>query len=97
MNNSISIHWFRQDLRLKDNPALHAAQSNSLVIPLYHYEENIKSNDEVGGAGKVWLHNSLVSLNNSLNNKLCITKGSIIDEIFKLIAYKVKKFIGFLC
>ena len=92
MNNSISIHWFRQDLRLKDNPALHAAQSNSLLIPLYHYEEDIDSNDEIGSAGKVWLHNSLVSLNNSLNNKLCITKGSIIDEIFKLISiYKVEK------
>ena len=31
MNNSVSIHWFRQDLRLEDNPALHAAQSNSLA------------------------------------------------------------------
>ena len=40
-NNSKTIHWFRQDLRIKDNPALCEAQSNGSLLPLYHYEEDL--------------------------------------------------------
>ena len=30
--NTTSIHWFRQDLRLRDNPALNASAKNGKVI-----------------------------------------------------------------
>ena len=32
---SLTIHWFRQDLRLSDNPSLSAAVENGDVLPIY--------------------------------------------------------------
>ena len=31
----ISIHWFRQDLRLKDNPSLSNAAKYKKILPIY--------------------------------------------------------------
>ena len=31
----ISIHWFRQDLRLSDNPALSEAIESGDILPIY--------------------------------------------------------------
>ena len=41
----MNIIWFRQDLRLKDNPALnYAARSDANVLPIYILDdENAKS------------------------------------------------------
>ena len=30
-----AIHWFRRDLRIADNTALHHASKNGTVIPVY--------------------------------------------------------------
>ena len=35
MTNIKVIHWFRQDLRLSDNPSLHHASKNDHVLPVY--------------------------------------------------------------
>ena len=35
MTNIKAIHWFRQDLRLSDNPSLHHASKNNHVLPVY--------------------------------------------------------------
>ena len=35
MKNSKALHWFRQDLRLSDNPALHEASKHDELIPVY--------------------------------------------------------------
>ena len=35
MKKSVAIHWFRQDLRLSDNPALTNAVEAGDVIPVY--------------------------------------------------------------
>jgi deoxyribodipyrimidine photo-lyase len=35
MIDHTSIHWFRQDLRLIDNPALSAAAKIGDVLPVY--------------------------------------------------------------
>ena len=64
MTNIKAIHWFRQDLRLSDNPSLHHASKNDHVLPVYildnensgdldlDYSEiqriNIKSNTQGG-------------------------------------------------
>ena len=37
----ISIHWFRQDLRLSDNPALSAAIESGDTLPIYILDESI--------------------------------------------------------
>ena len=63
MTPSPSIVWFRNDLRLFDNPALHAAvaRGESLVL-LYVHDEESPGSRPLGGATKWWLHHSLISL-----------------------------------
>jgi deoxyribodipyrimidine photo-lyase len=77
-----SLHWFRNDLRLADNPALFAASEND-VLPVYILDsEDLK---EMGQASKLWLHHSLNQLNESLEGKLHFIQGDSINEIRKLI------------
>lgn len=67
MTQEITLLWFRQDLRLKDNPALQAAiQTGNPILPLYIYDEDIGEEWKMGSASKVWLHSSLASLKESL-------------------------------
>ena len=40
MTKKINIHWFRNDLRLDDNPSLTKAIENSELIPFYIIDEN---------------------------------------------------------
>jgi deoxyribodipyrimidine photo-lyase len=35
MKQGIAIHWFRQDLRISDNPALSQAAIYEYVLPIY--------------------------------------------------------------
>lgn len=61
------IFWFRQDLRLNDNPALHAALKHARqVIPLYIYTDDESGSWPLGGASRWWLHYSLLALNTDL-------------------------------
>ncbi len=75
MGDITTIMWFRQDLRLRDNPALTTASQNGNVLAIYIYDEHHPGQHEMGAASKWWLHHSLQKLNQSLNNKLHITKG----------------------
>lgn len=70
------IVWFRQDLRLKDNPALLAAhESGKLIIPLYILDDVNSGEWKMGGASRWWLHQSLGALNKSLNGELVFEVG----------------------
>jgi deoxyribodipyrimidine photo-lyase len=61
------IVWFRQDLRLADNPALNAAaQSGHPVIPLFILDDDTPGDWKMGGASRWWLHHSLAALSRSL-------------------------------
>ena len=63
------IVWFRKDLRLRDNPALtEAIKTGFKIIPLYILDETPFVRP-LGGASKWWLHESLKSLNASLETK----------------------------
>ena len=80
------IVWFRRDLRVADNPALHkAAQSGRAVIALYIEETNRLR--KLGAARNLWLSKALEDLAASLKSagtELIIRKGEaaeIIDEI----------------
>ena len=66
-----TIVWFRQDLRLGDNPALFNACNNGEIIPLFILDETDR---ELGGASKWWLHHSLLALGDSLGG-LVIRRG----------------------
>ncbi|WP_371193102.1 deoxyribodipyrimidine photo-lyase [Glaciecola sp. SC05] len=71
-----SIVWFRQDLRINDNPALKAACDNGEVIPVYIFDETISGKADMGGACKWWLHHALTDLAASLNQQLIVKRGN---------------------
>jgi deoxyribodipyrimidine photo-lyase len=52
--------WFREDLRLFDNPALSFSAKHGQVLPIFFYPKGL------GGASYWWLHHSLVKLSASL-------------------------------
>lgn len=61
---SIALVWFRQDLRLADNPAfITACNSHDIVVPLYIFD---KTTSVLGQAQQWWLHHSLEALRQSL-------------------------------
>ena len=66
------IVWFRQDLRLADNPALSAACAKGDIIPVYILDDHNSGEWAMGGASRWWLHQALESLNLSLQGKLNI-------------------------
>ena len=69
-----AILWFRQDLRLTDNPALIAAVQAGAILPIYILEDDAGT-DEMGAASRTWLHHSLTALNNALGGHLQFFKG----------------------
>ena len=68
-DKDISIIWFRQDLRIKDNPALSESLKHSIVYPIYILDDINARDHEMGAASKIWLHHSL----NNLNKKVSLT------------------------
>lgn len=81
-----AIHWFRLDLRLRDNPALLAAAKHQSVLAVYIWDETIDDALQMGGASRWWLHHSLKSLNNSLEGQLVIYRGDpeqILQDLVK--------------
>ncbi|NYZ15729.1 deoxyribodipyrimidine photo-lyase [Azospirillum sp. RWY-5-1] len=81
------IVWFRQDLRLADNPALSlAAASGAPVIPLFVLEEGGRP---LGGASRWWLHHALARLAGSLaalGSPLVLRRGEPAAVLDALIA-----------
>ena len=48
-----SILWFRQDLRLQDNPALHAALARGgPIVPVYILDDGAEGAWAMGGADR---------------------------------------------
>jgi deoxyribodipyrimidine photo-lyase len=74
-----AILWFRNDLRLADNAALHAAAAaNVPIIPLYILDDEAPGRWRPGGASHWWLHGSLAALAESLaavNSRLILARG----------------------
>lgn len=73
---SQAMVWFRQDLRIQDNPALSAAcnQHDKLLL-VYVYDDNIQIHGE---AQAWWLYHSLKALEEQLKGcqqQLCFKKG----------------------
>lgn len=63
MAGAPSIVWFRDDLRIDDNPALVAAVSRGEpVIAIYLLDEESDGFRPYGGAARWWLHHSLAAL-----------------------------------
>ena len=78
---SRTLVWLRQDLRLKDNPALYAAAQQGQVLLVYIQDEVNCGDRPLGGASKWWLHQSLMSLNHSTGHKLLLLSGDPLQLI----------------
>lgn len=90
--------WFRQDLRLRDNPALSFASEHGAVIPLYIFDTQCPEHFVPGGASQWWLHQSLQSLNTSLDNQLHCLKGDASKIIIELMqTHGIKKIVWNRC
>ena len=61
------VVWFRQDLRVRDNPALHAAaRTGRPVVTCFAWCPGEDGGWPMGGATRYWLHRALLSLQASL-------------------------------
>lgn len=64
---TVTLVWFRDDLRVSDNPALTAAvERGEPIVAAYVLDETSAGIRPLGGASKWWLHHSLLSLTESL-------------------------------
>ncbi len=82
MTSNPTILWFRQDLRLGDNPALDAAvKSGAAILPVYILDDENAGAWKMGAASRVWLHHSLKALNDSLGDKLVLLRGDATIQI----------------
>jgi deoxyribodipyrimidine photo-lyase len=77
--------WFREDLRLADNPALTAAAENGRpVLALYLLDEISPGIRPLGGASRWWLHHSLARLGAALAERgipLLLRRGAAVEVV----------------
>ena len=66
MTERPSLVWFRNDLRVSDNPALHAAAKSGAPVVALYVLEDAKGLRPKGAAWKWWLFGSLRTLANHL-------------------------------
>ncbi|MFN3667765.1 MAG: cryptochrome/photolyase family protein [Brevundimonas sp.] len=82
------ILWFRQDLRLADNPALnHAAETGRPIVPVYILDQG-SSVRPLGAATLWWLDKSLRALDAALRERgarLILRRGDSEAELRRLI------------
>jgi len=64
---SISIFWFRRDLRLQDNAGLyHALKAGKPVLPIFIFDRNILDELDQDDARVSFLHRELLNIQNEL-------------------------------
>jgi deoxyribodipyrimidine photo-lyase len=65
-----AVVWFRDDLRVSDNPALRAAVDSARpVVAVYVLDDSGDTSRPLGGASRWWLHHSLDALDASLRKR----------------------------
>lgn len=86
-DSSPTLLWFRQDLRLGDNPALVAAvERGAPILPVFILDDS--GDWSPGGAGRWWLHHSLAALGKHLRElgaPLCLHRGKAEDILKDLV------------
>ncbi len=81
------IIWFRQDLRIGDNPALaQAVENGAPILPIYILDGENAGQWAMGGASRWWLHESLTALDASLENQLRVFRGPADTILAELVA-----------
>lgn len=82
-----AIHWFRQDLRLVDNPALAHAVRAGAVLPIFILDDETAGSHAIGGASRWWLHHALADLDQRLGGNLRLYRGRAKDILPRLANY----------
>jgi deoxyribodipyrimidine photo-lyase len=78
-----SIMWFRRDLRVADNPALHAASAAGKVVPLFVLDPRLLASS---GRRTGRLLASLAALQSDMGAPLVIRSGDPVEVIPALVA-----------
>jgi len=85
-----SLLWFRQDLRLADNPAMAAAvERGRPVIPVYIWAPEEEGAWPPGAASRWWLGRSLTALSGELKkrgSRLIVRRGPAAETLARLVA-----------
>lgn len=80
MENKIAVFWFRRDLRLEDNVALHnALKTGGKIFPVFIFDENILDNLPKNDARVSFIYQTLHQLDTELKkvgSSLLIKKGN---------------------
>lgn len=82
----LAIHWFRNDLRLDDNPGLLAAAEAGALLAIF-VDETDAGLRPPGGASRWFRHHALASLGESLRakgNELVLLRGDACEIIPRL-------------
>jgi len=81
--------WFRQDLRLEDQPALTSAtERGGVVVPVFIWAPAEDGPWAPGAASRWWLHHSLAALTDELgrlNSRLILRQGDSLTELRSLV------------
>lgn len=89
MPSLTALVWFRQDLRLEDNPALHAAVADGgAIVPVYILDDAGDGRWPAGATSRWWLHRSLASLDDGLRtrgSRLILARGDARDVLRELV------------
>jgi deoxyribodipyrimidine photo-lyase len=85
---STALLWFRQDLRLADNPALRAATTAAQhVVPVFIWSPEEEGAWAPGAATRWWLHESLQQLQEMLQqrgSRLLLQAGPAVECLLRL-------------
>ncbi len=84
-----TLVWLRRDLRLTDQPALHAARERGgPVIPVFIHAPEEEAPWQPGAASRWWLHHSLQALDDDLRargSRLTLRAGPSLDTLRTLV------------
>ena len=85
MSSAPAPVWFRQDLRLADNPALEFVRGRGApIVPVFVWAPEEEEEWAPGAASRWWLHHSLAALEQSLAKQhlhLVIRTGRVLDAL----------------
>ena len=94
---SITIFWFRRDLRLEDNAGLfHALNNDDEVLPIFIFDETILSQLPKDDARVTFIHQQLEKIQSELKKSkksLAVFQGKPLEIYTKLISENTVKII----
>ncbi len=89
--NRVTVFWFRRDLRLDDNHALHHALGDPLpVLPVFIFDDHILCDLNKDDARLTFIHSTLLELNKKLKDQdasIYCLKGSVKESFEYLMAH----------